>query len=128
MTDPVLERVMQARAEKARIDADLLARQVRIELARTKRIDAMRAEAEERHRRERAQIVAAGGYASPALIRYVREAKAQGSAREQRRRQQLQALADTYAAHHGDTPTLQAERRDAMQIPAAYYRPARSAA
>lgn len=128
MSDVDLDRLRRAQEEGARLHAELITRKVRIELARSKRIDTLRREADERYRQERAQINAAAGYANPALARQVREAKSQGSALEQRRRQRLQDLADTLAAHHGDTPTLQAERRDAMQTSDTYYRPARRTA
>lgn len=44
------------------------------------------------------------------------------------RRARLQLLANQFAQTFGDTPDLQAQRREAMQVSDAYFRPARSAA
>lgn len=114
MSDLLLERLHRTQAERARLEAQHVADRVRVELARSNRIEQMRREADERHRRERRQITAAAGHVDVALVRRVRDARAAGSSVEQRRREQLQNLADEYAAFHGDTAETQAARRDAL--------------
>lgn len=57
-----------------------------------------------------------------------REAHRNAALVEINRRARLQLLANQFAQTFGDTPDLQAQRRGAMQISPAYYRPARNAA
>lgn len=111
MSALVLDRLARAQEERAALHAEAVAAQVRIELARSRRIADLRKKTDAEHARARAQIAAAAGPAIPALIRRIRDAEAGASPRETKRRAHLQDLAAQYARIHGDTPAIQEERR-----------------
>lgn len=115
MSDLMLDRLARSRADRAALHAEYVDGQVRVELARSRRITDLRQKTDAEHARQRAAITAAAGPVIPALIRRVRDAEASASPRERTRRHQLQDLANRYAAIHGDTPNLQADRRDLLE-------------
>lgn len=115
MSDLVLDRLVRSRADRAALHAEYVDGQVRIELARSRRIADLREKTDAEHARARAQITAAAGPAIPALIRRVRDVEASSSPRERARRTHLQDLAHQYARIHGDTPDKQADRRDTLE-------------
>lgn len=114
MNDLVLDRLTRSRADRAALHAEYIGSQVRIELARSRRIADLREKTDAEHARARAQITAAAGPAIPALIRRVRDVEASSSPRERARRAQLQDLANRYARIHGDTGQKQTERRELL--------------
>lgn len=112
--DLAVERLGRTQARRREIEANAEAQLVRVELARRTRIAALRREADERHRRDLAELAAAQGPTLPAMVRKIRDAQALGSPGEQKRRERLQRLADYYAGMNHDTPETQAARRDLL--------------
>lgn len=104
----------RARAEQTRQFID---NQVRIELARTRRIESMRAAAEQAHKENLRAINAAAGPHRPALVRRIREEAAKTSRFEIDRRARLQTLALRIAHKYGDTPEKQRRRREEVETP-----------